>query len=319
MTTAGSPTRSATVGALWAAATAVAYSSWAIVGKGLLDDLGLSSTLFWRFGLASVALWATLLVRRPAQGLRVPQVHPLVPLALGAVYGMLLYLGFMSVERVDVSVYVVVLYVYPVVVVVVSSLLGHRTAPLTWVALALVLVGVVLTVPELFGRNGGVGAIDGVGVVLAVVQAVLYAGFLVVNGRVIPARADGTVTAAWTLLGAALVVAPFVVSEGLVVPDSRRVVVELALFALVPTVIANLCFYRALRRVSPSVVAMIMTLEIALVILWSVVFIGERPDGIQYVGAAVVVVAVVLAQRVALREASQVGSDGDIAAATSVP
>lgn len=79
------------------------------------------------------------------------------------------------------------------------------------------------------------------------------------------------------------------------------------MFALVPTVIANVCFYRALRRVSPSVVAMIMTLEIALVILWSVLFVGERPDAIQYAGAAVVVVAVVLAQQVARSEVPEVG------------
>lgn len=310
--------RGATAGVLWAAATAGAYSSWAIVGKSLLADLGLPSMLFWRFGIASAVLWATLLVRPPAQGRRVPQVHPLLSLGLGAVYGMLLYLGFMSIERVDVSVYVVVLYVYPVLVVVASSLLGHRTAPLTWVALGLVLLGVVLTVPELFGRNGGVGSIDGVGVAFVVIQAVLYAAFLVVNGRVIPTHADGTVTAAWTVLGATLVVAPFAVVDGLVVPDSRRVIVELALFALVPTVIANVCFYRALRRVSPSVVAMIMTLEIALVILWSVLFVGERPDGIQYLGAGVVVVAVVLAQRVALRDAprdeSGAGDDRAVAA-----
>lgn len=297
----------ATAGVLWAAATAGAYSSWAIVGKSLLADLGLPSMLLWRFGIASVVLWAMLLVRRPAQGRRVPQVHPLVSLALGAVYGMLLFLGFMSIERVDVSVYVVILYLYPVLVVVASSLLGHRTAPLTWVALALVLVGVVLTVPELFGRNGGIGAIDGLGVAFVVIQAVLYAGFLVVNGRLIPAHADGTVTAAWTVLGATLVVAPIALVEGLVVPDSRRMIVEVVMFALVPTVIANVCFYRALRRVSPSVVAMIMTLEIALVILWSVLFVGERPDAIQYAGAAVVVVAVVLAQQVARSEVPEVG------------
>lgn len=287
-------------GVLWAMATALSYSLSAIVGKDLLDSLGVASLLFWRFGLASVVLWAVLAVRRPATGLVTDGASIPVSLALGATFGVLVYVGFLSLERLDVSVYIVIVYLYPVVVVVASSLLGHRTAPLTWLALTLVMVGIVLTVPELFTQRSGV---DVIGVLLAVAQAVLFAGFMVVNGRVIPAHADGMVTAAWTVLGAALVVCPIALVGGLVVPPTTRLALEVALFALVPTVIANVCFFRALRRVVPGVVAMVLTLEVALAILWSVLFLDESIRGIQYVGASVVVVAVLLAQWVGMRDA----------------
>jgi drug/metabolite transporter (DMT)-like permease len=225
-----------------------------------------------------------------------------VSLVLGAVFGALVYVGFLSLERLDVSVYIVVLYVYPVLVVVASSLLGHRVAPLTWLALALVMVGIVLTVPDLFS---GVGSVDVTGLLLALGQAVMFAAFLTVNGRVIPEHADGVVTAAWTVLGAAIAMAPLVMWQGLAVPDSGRLVVEVALFALVPTVISNICFFRALRYVAPGIVAMVLTLEVALTILWSSLLLDERLRGVQYVGAGVVVMAVLLAQWVALRDARQ--------------
>lgn len=304
-------------GVSWAAATALSYSLSAIVGKDLLDNLGVDSLLFWRFGLASVVLWVSLAVRRPDSGLRTPGVSPFVSLVLGATFGILVYVGFLSLERLDASVYIVIVYVYPVLVVVAGSLLGHRTAPLTWAALALVMAGILLTVPELFT---GVGSVDVVGVLLAVGQAVLFATFMVVNSRVIPERANGVVTAAWTVLGAALVLLPMVVWRGLVLPDTGRLVVEVALFALVPTVISNICFFRALRYVAPGIVAMVLTLEVALAILWSVLFLGESLRGVQYVGAAVVVVAVLLAQWVGMRDARQRTALGlDSVGAASVP
>ena len=292
----------AAAGVFWSVASAFSYSLSAIVGKDLLDNLGVDSLLFWRFGLASIVLWVGLALRPPAGGVRTAGVSPVVSLLLGATFGVLVYVGFLSLERLDASVYIVIVYVYPVLVVVASSLLGHRTAPLTWAALALVMVGIVLTVPDLFS---GVGSVDVVGVLLAVGQAVLFAAFMVVNSRVIPDHANGVVTAAWTVLGATIVLAPMVAWRGLVVPDTGWLVVEVALFALVPTVISNICFFRALRHVAPGIVAMVLTLEVALTILWSSLLLDERLRGVQYVGAGVVVMAVLLAQWVALRDARQ--------------
>jgi drug/metabolite transporter (DMT)-like permease len=45
--------------------------------------------------------------------------------------------------------------------------------------------------------------------------------------------------------------------------------------------------------------AMIMTLEVALAIVWSAVFLGEEVSPLEAVGATVVILGVVLAQRTA--------------------
>lgn len=307
MTHADGGARSAAPGVSWAVATATAYSLSAIVGKTLLADLGVASLLFWRFVVASAVLWGWMALRRPVGGRRPHGVGVPTALAIGAGFGGLVHVGFLSLERLDASVYIVLVYLYPVIVVVATSLLGQRATALTWLALALVVIGVVMTVPEIVTGGATTGGVDPIGVALALGQAVLFAGFIIVNSRVVPAHADGVVTAAWTVLGAALVLSPVAVWQGIVVPDSGRLVAEVAMFALVPTVLANVFFFRAMRVLAPAIVAMVLTLEVALAILWSSLFLGERLRIVQYGGALVVVASVLLAQSVALRESRPTG------------
>jgi drug/metabolite transporter (DMT)-like permease len=211
----------------------------------------------------------------------------------------MVYIGFRSLEYLDVSVYIVIVYVYPVLVVVGSSLLGHHKAsPLIWLSLAVVMVGVVLTVPELFG---GVGEISGLGVGIVIVQAFLMAAFMIVSGRVLPPT-DGVVQAGWNVLGGTVAMAPLAFGGGLVVPTGGTLVAEVLLFALVPTLLSNVAFYRAMRHIAPGIVAMVMTAEVALAILWSIIFLGEEVRGIKLLGAAVVIAGVLLAQWVIVRE-----------------
>lgn len=287
-------------GVLWAAATALAYSVSAIFGKNLLGGLGPESLLFWRFGIATVVLWGVLLVWRRRGGpdpFSVPRGRSLL---LGVLFGLMVYVGFRSLEHLDVSVYIVVVYLYPVFVVVGSSLLGHhRASPWTWAALVVVCVGVLLTVPELFG---GVGEVSILGLVLALATAVLMAVFMIVSGRVVPAHIDGVVKAAWNVLGAALLMAVLLVGDGLTVPSGARMVTEVLLFALVSTVISNVTFFRALRHVAPGIVAMIMTAEVALAIMWSMIFLDESVEAIKLVGAGVVMAGVLMVQFVSMRE-----------------
>lgn len=291
--------RNATAGVSWAMGCASAYSLSSVVGKDLLGSLGAESMLFWRFGIAAVLLWTFLLVRHARGGPDPLAVPHLRSLALGMLFATMVYIGFRSLEYLDVSVYIVIVYIYPVLVVVGSSLLGHhRASPLIWVSLAVVMGGVVLTVPELFG---GVGEISGLGVAIVIFQAFLMAAFMIVSGRVLPPT-DGVVQAGWNVLGGTVAMAPLAFGRGLVVPTGLTLVAEVLLFALVPTLLSNVFFYRAMRHIAPGIVAMVMTAEVALAIVWSVVFLGEEVRGIKLAGAAVVIAGVLLAQWVIVSE-----------------
>ena len=58
-----------------------------------------------------------------------------------------------------------------------------------------------------------------------------------------------------------------------------------------------------MRYIAPGAVAMVQTLEVALVIIWAVIFLGEELRAVKIVGAAVVVGGVLLAQWSNIREA----------------
>ena len=279
-------------GVLWAAASATAYSLSSVVGKDLLGELGSSSLLFWRFGVGAVVLWVAVTIWHRRGGPDPMAIPKLTALGLGAMFGLLVLLGFIALERLDASIYIVVVYTYPVFVVVGSVLLGARPGPGTWAALALVMVGIVLTVPELFG---GKGTISALGVVLTILQALVFAGYMILSSRVMPRSVDGVVSAAWITLGAALVITPIALSQGIVRPRVG-LLGEVAMFALIPTVVSSICFFRAMRHIAPGVVAMVLTLEVALVIIWSIVFLGDDVRPVKLLGAAVVVGGVLLAQ-----------------------
>jgi drug/metabolite transporter (DMT)-like permease len=286
--------RNSARGAVWAVASALAFSLSSVVGKDLLDALGVASLLFWRFALASLVLWAVLAIwsrRGGPDPLAVPRARLF---GLGVLMGMVVVVGFLALERLDASVYIVLVYLYPAFVVLGSAALGRPLDAITVTALVIITAGVVLTVPELFT---GVDSISVAGVALALGQAVLFAAYMILNERVVPPGVDGVVSAGWTTIGAAAFFAPLVAVDGLTVPEGPRLVLEVGLFALIPTVAATTCFFRALRHLAPGVMAMIMTLEVALAIVWSAVFLGEDVGPLEAAGATVVILGVVLAQR----------------------
>lgn len=281
-------------GAAWGVASALSFSLSSVVGKDLLGSLGAVSLLLWRFSLSSAVLWTALWVWRRRGGPD-PRSVPWRPvLALGLLLGALVFIGFLALERLDASVYIVLVYLYPAFVVVGSAALGRPLQRITIVALAVISIGVVLTVPEVFT---GVDGISVAGVLLALGQAVSFAVYLIVNERVVPAGSDGVVMAAWSNLGAAVFFVPLAAIDGVTVPERPLLVLEVVLFALIPTVAATTTFFRALRHLDPGVLAMIMTLEVALAIVWSAAFLGERITAVEAIGATVVILGVVLAQR----------------------
>ena len=116
-----------TRGSLWAIAAAVAFSSSTVVGKHLLDAYGVASLLWWRFSLAAVALWVLLAIRRRRGGPNPLNAPVAQLLGLGVAFATVVSAGFIGLQRLDASIYIVLVYVYPVLVVIgscVGAMLG---------------------------------------------------------------------------------------------------------------------------------------------------------------------------------------------------
>ncbi|MBU6317799.1 MAG: DMT family transporter, partial [Acidobacteria bacterium] len=115
------PVDRTTRGALWAIGAALAFSSSTVVGKHLLDAYGVASLLWWRFGLAAVALWVLLAIRRRRGGPDPLDAPVAKLLGLGVAFAAVVSSGFIALQRLDASIYIVIVYVYPVLVVVGSA------------------------------------------------------------------------------------------------------------------------------------------------------------------------------------------------------
>ncbi|HEX4983015.1 MAG TPA: DMT family transporter [Ilumatobacteraceae bacterium] len=281
-------------GIAWAALSATAYSASAVLGKHLLQDLRANDMLFWRFSIAIPVCWFVLAARAWRGGPNPLGVRRRPLVAVGVLFCGMSWIGFVALDHLDASLYIVLVYVYPALVAAAAPLFGQRISGATWMAIGVAIVGISLTVPDVFQ---GAGRGDAFGVVLTLVQAVALATYTIVSSRVVTARADGLVTMGWSLVGSWLGMAVLAVAVGLRLPSDGRVAAELVSFAIVPTIVSGACFYQALRFLAPTRVAMIAILEPVLTIVWAVLLLGEGLRAIQLVGGLLVLVGVVWAQR----------------------
>lgn len=83
----------------------------------------------------------------------------------------------------------------------------------------------------------------------------------------------------------------------LVLPSSMEVWLLLTFVGVVDVVLSRLCFYWALRHMTMSVHALILTVSPVLAVLWSYLLIGDLPTLQQVLGGAGVVIGVLLVMR----------------------
>ena len=135
----------------------------------------------WRFVLAAAMLWLfTMLNHREGHPFS-RRSRALLGRAgtVGIFYGLAVVAFFSSLERIPVPVFILIFYSYPIIVAVLSRILGERLTGMFWPAALLTLGGVALTVVT-EGEEALVG-----GALLALVSAYLIAQYFVVNQRIL--------------------------------------------------------------------------------------------------------------------------------------
>ena len=156
---------------------------------------GVASVGAIRFALAAAAL--ALLARKAIAA--APARTLLAPFVLGlTVYGLETGLFFASLERIDVSLASLLMCSYPALVVAGAVLLRReRASRRRGLALAVALAGVVLVLAGTVG-----GAMDPVGIVLALGAAIAYAAYVLASDRLL-GRTEPLVLASMLCAGAA--------------------------------------------------------------------------------------------------------------------
>lgn len=278
-------------GTLLVLLSAGAYGTMPILARfAYAEGVSVAALLAYRF-LFATALFA--LLRRPgAPGL--PLRKRLVLWGLGAVFVGNSLCYFLALERVPVSVMTLLLYTYPVLVTLLSALLGlDPLTPRNLGAAFLAFGGAALTA-------GSVAAVDALGVVLALSTAVIYSVYMVLAVRF--ARDVSSEQAARHVAQVALVVyASWAAQRGeLLLRTTPLAWAALLVIGVVCTVLALRGFLAGLALVGPARAAVLSSSELLVAVVLAVAFLGERPGGRLLLGGSLIVAAVAL-QRPALR------------------
>jgi len=283
--------------------SAAAFGSMAILARGAYAaGMPIGTLLVGRFALAAVAFWALVWFLRTALPSRRTQRHSL---ALGAaVYAVEAALFFIAISRLSATLAALLLYLYPFMVFLAGVLRGteratrDRVLPLAMAGLG---VGLVLS------AGAGTQVIDPVGVAAAVSAAMIYTGYLLVSGP-IGVNAEPLATSALVMTGAAGATAAVAAGTGeLSMNFALSGWLWLLALALGSTVIGVWSLTAGLKRVGATNASIISTSEPIVTVGLAMLLLGESLAPLQLVGAAGVLLALILLQRA---EPVSVSDDG---------
>ena len=297
-------------GVLLVVVSGVSFGSGALFAKPVYGvGIDWLTLLVWRFGIGATLAWAWLLAspaRRAA--LRSTSRRQVVAgLGLGALYTLNSSTYYASLETVPASLAALIVYIYPVLVAVLTLRFGR---PLSgrgpWIALGIGTIGVALAV-------GGVdpGHLPPLaGIALAVASPIIYSGWIILSARLGGERRDrtggeGSEGAAAAVASALMMTATGGIFVGLAVLTAHPIAPStipgsawpgIVGIGLVSTFIAIQTFYAGARRIGAAQAALISTIEPAYTITMAAILFGERLTPVQLVGGGLIIGAVVLAQ-----------------------
>lgn len=278
----------------------IAAVLWATMGlfyKGLMATYALPALtiIFWRAAIAAAALFLLLLPRRRAT-LRIARRDWPLFLGFGAVgvaafYALYIY----AIDLAGMGVAAVLMYTAPVWVTLFSALfLGEKLTGRKAAALLLALAGCAL-VGRLYDVRGMALQLPGI---LAGLGAGLTYGAYILFSKGAAQRAYSPWAAlAYALALGALFLLPFQAPAEVLRPlTSPGLALWLLILGLIPTLGGGVAFNAGLHHVSASNASIVATLEpvIAALLGWAVW--GERLDAPQFLGAGLILAAVVVLQ-----------------------
>jgi drug/metabolite transporter (DMT)-like permease len=267
------------------AGSAAAFGSVGVlVALAQREHVATTTLLASRYALGALALWLVLLaLRRPLPGLRIG----LVAVALGATtYAATSALYLAAIERMGAGPAGVVSYCYPVLVMAGAVMLGReRLSRRRTAAIALAVSGVGLLV-----AGGGLGALNAPGALLAFASATLYTAYVLASAH-LRDRVEPLALSTLVATGAAGAFAiAHAVHGGAPIHTATAALAVIAL-ALVPTAFAVSAFLSGLGRIGPSRASIASSVEPAVAVGCGVLILGERLVAAQFLGAGLVVAA----------------------------
>jgi inner membrane transporter RhtA len=247
----------------------------AALAKNLFPTLGVAGVVWLRLGIAAIVLvvaWRPRAWRWDRHTLLLVAAFGLIVAAMNSTF-------YASLDRIPLGIAVTVEFVGPLAL---AALLSRRLVDGLWVLLAA--AGILLLL-----RAEGAGPLDWVGVVLAAVAGVFWAGYILLSARV-GDRVAGGAGLAVALVVSALVTAPAGLAS-VAGHLSWHAVAVAAGVALLSSALPWSLEMEALRRVPTGVFGILMSLEPAVAAVSGWALLHETLLPRQWGGVVAVVLA----------------------------
>jgi drug/metabolite transporter (DMT)-like permease len=281
--------RSDLIGAGFGVLMGVLFSIVVVLGKGLLGGRPPFALLFFRFAVAAVGLaMIAAFTKRPL----IPASGERVGLAAAATlgYGTESALYWAALNHGSAATVTLLFYTYPVWVMLAAIALDRRVPPRMLIAALVFAIGGSAIVVA-----GGSGVdIERSGVVLALLCAFVYTGYLTAADRVVR-RTNPLTTATWLAAGASFANLTFaVVFHGWSSPAGDHAMLRVLGMGLC-TAGAFVCMIASLQRIGAVRNAILSVIEPLMVAVLAAAFLAEAITTSVAVGGALILVGGVIA------------------------
>ncbi len=242
---------------------------------------------FGRVLFSSAALGIYMLIRR--QSFRIGRKDAALLIPAGGILALHWWSFLKAVQLSTVAVGTATFAAFPLFVTLLEPLVFRRKLDRrSIVTAAVILVGVLITVPEFSVENRTF-----LGILTGLLSALSYAVLVILNKRAAE-RMSGTVITFYEQAAAAAILLPFALSVK--AHPSGQDLALLLFLGVVTTALAHTLFVSSLKTLPAQLAGICSSLETVYGILFAFLLLGEVPAGREIAGAAVIVGAVVIAQ-----------------------
>jgi drug/metabolite transporter (DMT)-like permease len=276
-------------GVIFALLTAGGLGAITTQAKIIYADGGNAMTvMFIRFLISTLMFGLLIMIR--SQSFKVDR--PLrLPLALiGFVWSGAMICYLLSVETVSVSLAVLLLYTYPLLVLI-YSILSKQLAP----SPPLVLVFILAFLGLFLALWGGEVKLDATGLLLALLAG-LGAAFTFIKGAGVAPRLNPLVMTFWVNAVGMVMIIPLIYTQ-FSLPESINGMLSLGAATLF-YLVAILCQFQALARLPAATAAFILNLEPVVSILLASIVLQEQLTNLQWAGVILVISVLVASVRI---------------------
>ena len=288
------PSRFFHAGVIFALLTALSFGGLTTLANLYYQDGGnVLTMLLFRFGFATIALLVLAHghLRPPASARRFAGV-----LTVGVAWslGVLCYLG--SVHYIEVGIAALILYTFPVIVLILSLVARElRSTVALWAVFLAAFGGLgIMLLPS-------IGQFNRTGLLLAFGAAALFASTFFIGARVSPNVPARTMAFWVTVVGLGITAPLLYLSDALALPHSDRGWLWLGAATLL-YLGGILSQFSALARARAAEISMVMNLEPIVSVALGAWVLGERLTPLQWLGAIAVLGALLVSQRVMAKD-----------------